>query len=153
MRLSCVLLIALVALLSSFDQVSTKTSDDALTMKALRQGNAVATVTNNKRLLQTELPGSSAILEDNEERASWGLKKLVNLFMFKGASSNFSTAKLTKMLSDPAFKSEMFKTWNAKYSTEKVIAILDLSKKKNIPYGPMLQDFRNTYGRRPIKPQ
>ncbi|KAF4132033.1 hypothetical protein GN958_ATG18775, partial [Phytophthora infestans] len=115
--------------------------------------NAVATVTNNKRLLQTELPGSSAILEDNEERASWGLKKLVNLFMFKGASSNFSTAKLTKMLSDPAFKSEMFKTWNAKYSTEKVIAILDLSKKKNIPYGPMLQDFRNTYGRRPIKPQ
>ncbi|KAF4029845.1 RXLR domain-containing protein [Phytophthora infestans] len=153
MRLSCVLLIALVALLSSFDQVSTKTSDDALTMKALRQGNAVATATNNKRLLQTELPGSNAILEDNEERASWGLKKLVSLFMFKGASSDFATAKLEKMLSDPAFKSEMFKTWNAKYSTEKVITILDISKKKNIPYGPMLQDFLNTYGRRPIKPQ
>lgn len=58
--------------------------------------------------------------------------------------NDFAKADLDRMLTDVAFKREMFERWN-QYSTEKILAALDLSKRRNIRYGAMLQEFLNTY--------
>ncbi|KAG6623102.1 putative RxLR effector [Phytophthora cinnamomi] len=79
---------------------------------------------------------------DDEERA-WGLKTLLSLVKTP-KPNDFAKVDLDRMLVDGVFKLEMFERWN-KYSTEKILATLDLSKRKNIPYGSILQEFLNTY--------
>ncbi|KAG7391139.1 hypothetical protein PHYPSEUDO_005906 [Phytophthora pseudosyringae] len=123
MRVSCALLIATVTLLSSFDETS------ATTDRFLRTQQATDT--------------TNAGVED-EERASGGLKNLLNLAKLKKGTNDFAKADLDKMLANPAVKLEMFGRWH-KYSTNKLLAKLDMSKTDNIPYAGMLLEYLNTY--------
>ncbi|POM81880.1 Putative RxLR effector [Phytophthora palmivora] len=104
----------------------------------------LATTTNaddnsNKRLLRRQEKTDTT--NGDEER--WNL-----LSMFK-TPNDFTTKILDNMLSNAAFKAEMFEKWN-KYSVEKILKKLDVSKSKNIRYASMLQDFLNTYHRRGV---
>ncbi|KUF81368.1 hypothetical protein AM587_10003113 [Phytophthora nicotianae] len=153
MRLSCVLLIAVVVLLSSCDDTSANNTGQALKTKTMESGDALVPDTTQRLLRTQQISGTDAVASNDEERAPLSLKNLLNVVRFKAATNDFARSNLDKMLSDPIFKMEMFQRWNAKYSADKIIRILDISKTKNIPYGAMLQEFLNTYGRRPIKTQ
>ncbi|ETK88568.1 hypothetical protein L915_07196 [Phytophthora nicotianae] len=119
----------------------------------MESGDALVPDTIQRLLRTQQISGTDAVASNDEERAPLSLKNLLNVVRFKAATNDFARSNLDKMLSDPIFKMEMFQRWNAKYSADKVIRILDISKTKNIPYGAMLQEFLNTYGRRPIKTQ
>ncbi|POM66923.1 Putative RxLR effector [Phytophthora palmivora] len=108
----------------------------------------LATTTNaddnsNKRLLRRQEQTDTA--NGDEER--WNM---LNMFKTKKTPNDFTTKILDNMLSNAAFKVEMFEKWN-KYSVEKILKKLDVSKSKNIRYASMLQDFLNIYHRRGVK--
>ncbi|KAE8979919.1 hypothetical protein PF011_g22649 [Phytophthora fragariae] len=145
MRLSLVLLAFAITLLSSCDAAPATAS--LLQVEPPTEGAAFNQNSGN-RLLRTQETTNAA--NDNEagvEERIWGLKNLLSLVKLNKIN-DFAKKDLDRMLTDPAFKLEMFKRWN-KHSTEKVMAALDLSKRKNAPYGPMLQEFLNTYRLRP----
>nr|QVE55563.1 RxLR effector protein 64 [Phytophthora cinnamomi] len=140
MRLCLVLLAVTATLLSSCDAAPSSTNllQTKTQTEKLRTGSD-----RDSRLLRTQETSTANTNGADDEERAWGLKTLLSLVKTP-KPNDFAKVDLDRMLVDGVFKLEMFERWN-KYSTEKILATLDLSKRKNIPYGSILQEFLNTY--------
>ncbi|POM60329.1 Secreted RxLR effector peptide protein [Phytophthora palmivora] len=141
MRLSCVILVAAVTVLSNCDVVSTNLINvsTARKMDLVQSVDTVQTDSDNRylRIYDTDT--------NEEERAfNWSklfdFKKWFGKTVKKNEVSDFAQQNIANMLVDPRFKKKMFKQWNLYTMNEITTKIGD----KTLRF-PTVQKLMNEY--------